>query len=117
MNCSIILVTSRRVTVEYLGDHGVNVLDMRSDRALQEAVRGLYFAIMATFDGTGAVKIVENSEGKLLALGIQQQVQTVVPMPTPASPAPTAPIPQLVPKPSGLEGLPGGPPLREPPRM
>ena len=38
--------------------------DQNSD--IQDAVRQLHFAIMATLDETGAAKIFENSEGAVL---------------------------------------------------
>ena len=45
---------------------------------VQEAVREPYFAIMATFDGTGAIKIVANSNGKTLALSMQPAIAAPV---------------------------------------
>jgi hypothetical protein len=80
---------------------------MGKDPALQEVVRDLYFAIMATFDGTGAVKLIENSEGKTLALTIQLMAGPIPPQ------GPQPIVPPVPPNPGGpLQGLPGGSPLR-----
>jgi hypothetical protein len=68
---------ARRVGIAQLEEKGVKILDMRTDENLQRAVRGLYYAIMITFDGTGVYKLFENSEGKTLAMNIQVQVQQV----------------------------------------
>lgn len=105
------LTHNRRVTIKALEENGVRVFDMGENPALQEAVRDLYFAMMATFDGTGAVKLVESSEGKTLAVTVQQVAispsQPLQPGP-PALPAPGQQGP--------LPGLPGGPALPSPPR-
>lgn len=80
---------SRRIGVNELKAKGVNVIDMRDDATLREAIRQLHLALMNTFNGTGAVKLFENSEGVILSHGVT--VQTV----TPAAPAntPSAPNP------------------------
>lgn len=58
---------ARRIGFEQLKKLGVKV-DLLEDQnsALQDAVRQLHFAIMATLDETGAAKIFENSEGAVL---------------------------------------------------
>ena len=75
------LTHNHRVSVTALREKGVNVLDMSTEPALQNAVRELYYAIMATFDGTGAFKFFENSENQLLSLGVVVQIAQAVPLP------------------------------------
>ncbi|MHB8145974.1 MAG: SDH family Clp fold serine proteinase [Vulcanimicrobiaceae bacterium] len=81
------LTHARRVNIDDLRNHGVRVYDMATDLPLQDAVRELYYAIMATFDMTGCYKIFENSENQTFALNAQFTVQ-----PTPQAP-PQAPPP------------------------
>jgi hypothetical protein len=53
----------RRIGIEQLQQlAGFNVLDMRTDKPLQDAVWNLYLAISLTFDNTAAFKIVENGQ-------------------------------------------------------
>ena len=54
----------RRIGMADLQALGANVLDMRTEPELHNAVRDLYTAIMLTFAHTGAYKIVENSNGE-----------------------------------------------------
>lgn len=58
---------ARRIGFEQLKKLGVKV-DLLEDQnsTIQDAVRQLHFAIMATLDETGAAKIFENSEGAVL---------------------------------------------------
>ncbi len=63
---------------------GMKVVDMRTDAALREAVRQLHLILMVTFQGTGAYKIFENSEGFILSQGVA--VQPVTPTATAPSP-------------------------------
>jgi hypothetical protein len=91
------LTHNRRVSVTALREKGVNVLDMSTEPALQNAVRELYYAIMATFDGTGAFKLFENSENQLLSLGVVVQIAQAVPLPgQPGGGAPMAGMPLRV---------------------
>jgi hypothetical protein len=70
---------------------------MSTEPALQNAVRELYYAIMATFDGTGAFKLFENSENQLLSLGVVVQIAQAVPLPgQPGGGAPMAGMPLRV---------------------
>jgi len=63
----ITLSHARRVDALILRDLGVKVeLLEEQDSNLQDAIRQLHFAIMATLDNTGAAKIFENSEGAVL---------------------------------------------------
>lgn len=48
--------------------YGVKVVDLEDDEALQDAVLSVHHATMHTLNGTGAVKIVENSRGKTYAI-------------------------------------------------
>jgi hypothetical protein len=86
---------ARRVGIAELQALEVNVLDMRTEPALHDAVRDLYTAIALTFANTGAYKLVENSNDEAL-IGMlqitapqvpQQQVsQQRVSHPPPAAP-------------------------------
>lgn len=64
----------RRVDVDQMLRLGGRIYDMRGDTALQSRVHALYFAIMLTFDGTGAFKIVENSQGAAYVRTVVQQM-------------------------------------------
>jgi len=88
---------SRRVGMDDLQSLGANILDMRTEPKLHEAVRDLYTAISLTLSNTGAYKIVENSNGEALIgmlninVNVQQQPQPAS-TPTPSPPfAPTIP--------------------------
>lgn len=84
----------RRVGIADLQALDANILDMRTDPNLHNAVRDLYTAITLTFAHTNAYKIVENSNGEALIgqLGINVQAQTQQQPPTASSPArPTRP--------------------------
>ena len=77
---------SRRVGITELQALGLNILDMRQDPQLHEAVRELYTALMVTFSNTGAYKIFENGCGEALIQQIQMQqvpIQTQLPNRTP----------------------------------
>jgi hypothetical protein len=75
---------SRRIGIDDLLGKGMKVIDMRADAALREAVRQLHLILMVTFQGTGAYKIFENSEGFILSQGVA--VQPVTPTATTPSP-------------------------------
>lgn len=76
-------VHGTRAASQELRDHDVKVLFMEDDPELQRAVRELYYAIMATFDGTGCYKLFENSEGQTFALNAK--IHAAVQQPTPAA--------------------------------
>jgi len=66
---------ARRVDINRLKELGVKVEDLKDQSSeLQDAIRQLHLAIMATFDGTGAVKIFENSEGAVLIRTVNIQI-------------------------------------------
>ncbi|MCK4418394.1 ATP-dependent Clp protease proteolytic subunit [Candidatus Aerophobetes bacterium] len=57
----------------------IELLEEQEDK-LQDAIRQLHLAVMATLDGTGAAKIFENSEGAALIRMVNIQV-TPTPLP------------------------------------
>jgi len=82
---------TRRVGIAELQDLEVNILDMRTEPALHDAVRDLYTAITLTFANTGAYKIVENSNDEALIGMIQMQIAA---QQVPQQQAPQQQIPQ-----------------------
>ena len=68
--------------------HKLNILELESDQELQDAVLSAYHALVHSFAGTGAVKIIENHLGK----AYMQMLTMMVQMPAPQQPA--APSPQ-----------------------
>ncbi len=70
----------RTITREQARSTGLIVEDLESDSELQDLVLGVFHATMQTFNGTNAMKIVENHLGK--AFVKVQQIQTIaVPRP------------------------------------
>jgi hypothetical protein len=58
---------ARRIDAKQLKNKGVIIESIEEQEDIfRDAIRQLHFAIMATLDGTGAVKIFENSEGAAL---------------------------------------------------
>src|SRR5439155_17751617 len=88
---------SRRVGMDDLQALGANILDMRTEPKLHDAVRDLYTAVSLTLSNTGAYKIVENSNGEaligMLNINVQQQPQ----QDSPTTTAPTSPVTPTVP--------------------
>ena len=89
---------SRRVGIADLQSLGANILDMRTNPELHEAIRDLYSATVLTLSNTGAYKIVENSNGEaligMLNFNVQQQPpqepgSTDLPTTSPIEPPPT----------------------------
>jgi len=64
---------ARRLGLADLKDLGLTILDSRSEPPLDKLIRELYVAILVTFEGTGAYKIFENSEGAALIKLVQVQ--------------------------------------------
>jgi Serine dehydrogenase proteinase len=92
----------RRVGMDDLNALGANILDMRTEPNLHNAVRELYTAITLTFNKTVAYKIVENSDGEaligMLNINLQQQPpQDIPPTPPAVSPVPSPSTPPLTP--------------------
>ncbi len=86
----------RRVGIANLQALDANILDMRTEPALHDAIRDLYTAVSLTFSSTNAYKIVENSNGEALignlSINVQPQAQQEPPPATspvvqPVSPA------------------------------
>lgn len=66
---------ARRVDSAELEKIGVKIKRLSNEKSeIQDAIRQLHLAIMATLDGTGAVKIFENSEGDVLIRMVNFQV-------------------------------------------
>lgn len=61
----------RRVGITELEKLDVNVLDMRTDLVLREAIRELYVAIRITFERSGVFKLFENHKHEILAQFIE----------------------------------------------
>ena len=88
---------ARRVGIADLQALGANILDMRTEPVLHDAIRDLYTAISLTLSNTGAYKIVENSNGEALigmTLNINIQLQ---PRQEPPATAPASPVAPPVP--------------------
>lgn len=85
---------------------GLNIGDLETDPALQDAVLSIYHAVSHTFSGAAAVKIVENHKG---AAWVQQMVtqQVTIPMQIPLRVSPPQ-VPPPAPTPSP-------PPTSQPP--
>jgi hypothetical protein len=82
---------ARRVGMTELSALGVNVLNMRKDPQLHDAIRDLYTAIMLTFTGTDAFKIFEND----IHDSFIQSAKVEVKMAPEAMQQPTNPAPQV----------------------
>jgi hypothetical protein len=79
---------SRRVGIEDLQRHEANVLDMRTQPELHEAVRDLFAAIRLTFERSGAYKLFENHQSEaLINIAITQII---------GEPAPTTKLPRQI---------------------
>jgi hypothetical protein len=86
-----------------LEKQGLLIDHLETDQVLQDLVLSVFHASTHTFNGTGAVKIIENHEGrafvKSLNLNVQLQgvpqiaFQPLVPRPIVPTPAPTPPAP------------------------
>lgn len=90
----------RRVGMDDLQALGANILDLRTEPVLHDAIRDLYTAISLTLTNTGAYKIVENSNGEaligMLNINTQQQAQQDSPPTTTA----TSPVTPTIPTPT-----------------
>lgn len=95
---------ARRVGIDKLQELNVNVLDMRTDPALRDAVGDLYTALMLTFATTMCYKVFENGQGNALILNVQQvEIMQQVnvpqgPMPMPPGPPQLGPLQQRQPR-------------------
>lgn len=95
----------RRIGMSELQDLGVNVLDLRMQPSLRDAIRDYYIALMLTFSNSGAYKVFENSRSKDDTIAYSLNVVPQPPMPTgapgrqPTMPQTGAPRPQKPPMP------------------
>ena len=55
---------NRHITSETAKEHGLVIKDLESDSELQDIVLTIHHAYMATFERSGAKKMIENSDGK-----------------------------------------------------
>jgi hypothetical protein len=81
----------RPISRDLAEQHKLKILDLESDQDLQDAVLSIYHALVHSFAGTGAVKIIENHLGK----AYMQMVQMMVPMPPQQQQPPAAPPQQV----------------------
>ena len=82
---------ARRVGKSDLEKLDLNIIDTTDDATLHRAIQVLYVSLLVTFEGTGAYKLFENSEGAAHIRMIQgQRIQTppAQPPPPPAQPPP-----------------------------
>jgi hypothetical protein len=83
-----------------LKDKGLNILELESDPALQDAVLSVHHAFMHTMMNTGAVKVIESHNAVALVRNVQIIMQApmqaavqrkpAAPPPSPAAPQPGA---------------------------
>ncbi|MDP3049705.1 MAG: hypothetical protein Q8N12_09825 [Thermodesulfovibrionales bacterium] len=66
----------------------LNIENLEDDQELQDLVLSVFHATTHTFNGTGAVKIIENHNGKAF-VKVQQTVQVQLPVPPISLPKPT----------------------------
>ncbi len=84
---------ARRVGREQVEEKGIKVIPLEEDNALQDAVLSVHHATMHTFARTGAMKIIENHNGRTWA-----RVEKQIFIPTINAPSPN-------PAPSGAPAL------------
>jgi len=63
----------------------LNIENLENDQELQDLVLSVFHATTHTFNGTTAVKIIENHNGKAF-IKAQQTIPIQLPPPPPASP-------------------------------
>ena len=81
-NHSLFKSHRRHIDREQAKEIGLKVENLEDDDKLQDLVLSVFHATTHTFDGTGAVKIIENQLGKAF---IKQVQQVVVSPPPPKS--------------------------------
>jgi len=86
----------RHLSRDYLRSKGFKIIDLESDPEIQDLVLSVFHATTATFDGTSAVKLVENHMGKMFV----KQVAPPMMMPQMIMPQQMRPQPRLVPAPA-----------------
>ena len=60
----------RHLGLDFCKKIGLKIMAMESDNQLQDAILSVHHAYMITLESTGAIKIIENSNGKALINGI-----------------------------------------------
>ena len=89
---------ARRVGITDLQALDANILDIRKEPVLHDAIRDLYTAISLSLSNTGAYKIVENSNGEaLIGMTLNINVQLQPQQEPPPATVPTSPVAPLVP--------------------
>lgn len=87
---------ARHIPRRELEEHGLKVMHLEDDGELQDLSLSVFHATTHTFDGTTAVKIVENHRGKAFIKSAQVQ-RVVVQPPEGGSPPPAPPWPPAEP--------------------
>ena len=70
----------------------LNIENLEDDQDIQDLVLSIFHATTHTFNGTGAVKIIENHNGKAF-VKLQQAIQVPMPVPPNSFPMPLPPNP------------------------
>ena len=83
---------ARHISREKAKKMGLVVSDLESDQRQQDLVLSVFHTTTQTFDGTPAVKLIENHLGRAF-IKIQQQVAFQIPIPVVVEPPPAAPPP------------------------
>lgn len=78
----------RHISRDKARELGLNIENLEDDKELQDLVLSVFHATTHTFNGTGAVKIIENHNGKAF-VKVQQTVQVQLPVPPISLPKPT----------------------------
>lgn len=94
----------RHLSREVLRAKGLKIIDLESDPKIQDLVLSVFHATTATFDGTAAVKLVENHQGKMFVKQVMTpmmmpQMGRQQPRPVHVNPAQPHPIPANAPPP------------------
>ena len=55
---------NRHITAASAKEHGLAIKDLEKESELQDVVLTIHHAYMATFERSGAKKMIENSDGK-----------------------------------------------------
>jgi len=84
-NHSLFKSHGRHIDREQAREIGLKIKNLEDDNTLQDLVLSVFHATTHTFDGTGAVKIIENHMGKAFIKQLQVH-QIVVPAQPPKPP-------------------------------
>ena len=61
----------RHLSMDFCNKIGLKITALEDDEELQDLVLSVHHAYMITLDGTSAVKIIENQQGKVLISNVQ----------------------------------------------